>query len=399
MRLPQSPRPLYALLGASLIALALWGFWPKALAVEAATVARGPMTVTFSEEGRTRLLDRFAVSAPIDGVVERIALEPGDAVRAGREIVRMRPLNAAMFDPVGRAEALARLRAANQELIAAVEAVAAAAALDERLEAARRRAESLAPERLVSRDQLDEIRARSRAAQADLRAAQAVRQAAAARRDLARAVLALQGRAAPDDGDALRLLAPIDGRVIRRYVESEGPVKAGQPLLEIGDPHRLEVVVEALTSDATRVAPGTPVRLLHWGGTPLHGSLRRIEPGAFTKISALGVEEQRVLVVVALADAASAPPLGDGYRLEVEFRVWHSDSTLRVPVAALFRDGGAWKVYAIESGRARLRRVEIGRIGEDYAETIGGLEAGNRVVLYPGDRLRDGMRVEIAGGP
>lgn len=394
MRLAKPTRPLYLLLAIALVALALWGFWPRPAPVEVAQVVRGPLTVTFTEEGRTRLRDRYLVSAPLDGVVERIMLEPGDAITAGAEVAVLRPGNAALFDPASRTEAEARWRAAGDDLDAAIAATAAAAALRDRLQAARRRAESLAKQQLIATDQLDEARAQSAAAEADLRSAQARAQAARIRRDSARAVLDLQGRASRSRRNRLPLTSPIDGRVIRRFLESESPVRAGQSLLELGDPQALEVIVEALTSDAMRVAPGTGVRLLRWGGSaPLRGKVQTIEPGGFTKVSALGVEEQRVLVVVALPDVRRYPILGDGFRVEAEFQVWHADAVLSIPVAALFRDGDAWATYAIEQGRARLRHVRIGQMGDATAEVRGGLEPGTQVILYPGDDLHDGMRV------
>jgi HlyD family secretion protein len=394
MRLAKPTRPLYLVLAVALVALALWGFWPRAAPVEVAQVVRGPLSVTFTEEGRTRLRDRYLVSAPLDGVVERITLEPGDAVAAGKQVALLRPANAALFDPSSRTEAEARWRAADDDLDAAVAATAAAVALRDRLDAARRRAESLARQKLIASDQLDEARAQSTAAAANVRSAQARAQAARIRRDSAKAVLALQGSASRTQGSRLPLLSPIDGRVIRRFIESESPVRAGQSLLELGDPRALEVIVEALTSDAVRVAPGTGVRLLRWGGSaPLEGTVQTIEPGGFTKISALGVEEQRVLVVVALPDASRYPTLGDGFRVEAEFRVWHAEDVLSIPVAALFRDGDEWATYAVEQGRARLRRVRIGQMGDAAAEVRGGLAQGAQVVLYPDDSLHDGMRV------
>jgi HlyD family secretion protein len=389
-------RPLYLLLAGALIALAAWGFWPRATPVDTGKVVRSPLTVTFTEEGRTRLRDRYLVSAPLDGVVERIVLEPGDAVKADEPVATLRPANAALFDPATRSTAEARWRAAGDELDAATAASAAASALRARLDAARRRADALASQQLISSDQRDEIRAQAAAADANLRSAQARARAARIQRDMARSVLELQGKSSRSDGNVLRLSAPIDGRVIRRFVESEGFVRAGQSLLELGNPQAIEVIVEALTEDTMRIGPGTRVDLLRWGGdTALQGRVQRIEPGGFTKFSALGVEEQRVLVVVALDDAnRDRPALGDGFRVEVRFHVWEADDVLAVPIAALFRDGRHWAVYAIENKHARLRHVRIGHVGEDLAEVRGGLAAGSRVVLYPGDSLRDGMRVD-----
>lgn len=389
-------RPLYLWLAAALVLLAAWGFWPRGLPVEVARVERGPLTVGFTEEGRTRLRERYVVSAPVDGRVERIELEPGDTVRAGATVATLRPAHGALFDPVNRAEAEARWRAATDELAAAQAEAAAAAAMRARLGASLRRAESLAAQQLVARDQLDEARAQATAAAATLRSAQARAMAARVQRDSARAVLDLQGAASGERTPRLPVASPVDGRVIQRHVESEGVVRTGQPLLELGDPRDIEAIVEALTADAVRLRPGTRVRLLRWGGdAPLPARVERIEPGGFTKVSALGVEEQRVLVVIAIEPhlLSAAPALGDGYRVDADFQVWHADDVLAVPVAALFRDGPHWAVYAVEDGRARLRRLRVGQIGDDAAQVLSGLREGDIVVLYPGDRLHDGTRV------
>ena len=387
-------RPIFALAVLVAIALAVWGLWPRALEVESGAVDRGPLSVTFVEEGRTRVRHRYVVSAPLDGTIERVELEPGDAVEAGQALAMLRPTSSALLDPASRAQAQAQATAADRQLAAAQASVSAAMAEQRRSRAALQRAERLAADQLIARSELDTLRADAAAADASLRASQAQRDAARAQRDAARAVLALQG-AERGNGATLPLRAPVGGTVLERHVESAGLVRAGQPVLVIGDLDELEVVVEALTAHAVRVAPGTPVQLLRWGGdTPLQGRVDTIEPGGFTKVSALGVEEQRTLIVVAIdTPVAQRSSLGDGYRVEAGFLVWHSPDTLRVPTAALFRDGPTWAVYAIEGGRARLRRVEIGAVGEDAAQVRGGLTAGTRVVLYPGDAMREGLRV------
>jgi len=387
-------RPIFALVVIVAIALAAWGLWPRALEVESGEVDRGPLSVTFVEEGRTRVRHRYVISAPLDGTIERVEPEPGDTVEAGQVLAMLRPTSSALLDPASRAQAQAQATAADRQLAAAQASVSAATAEQRRSEAALQRAERLVADQLIARSELDTLRADAAAADASLRASQAQRDATRAQRDAARAVLALQG-AGRGNGATLPLRAPIAGTVLQRQVESAGRITAGQPVLVIGDLDELEVVVEALTADAVRVSPGTPVQLLRWGGaTPLHGRVHTIEPGGFTKVSALGVEEQRTLIVVAIdTPVAQRSSLGDGYRVEARFLVWHSQDTLRVPTAALFRDGPAWAVYAIEGGRARLRRVQIGAIGEDAAQVRSGLTAATRVVLYPGDAIRDGLRV------
>lgn len=387
-------QPLYLLVPVALVAVALWGFWPRAQPVETAVVKESPLEVDFSEEARARLRDRYAINAPFDGVVKRIGLRPGDAVRAGQALATMQPLSAALFDPASRALADARLRSAESELQAAVATLAAATS--ERLRAgdALRRGEALAARGLIATEAVETLRTQSARAEAAWRSAEAQRAAAMGVRDAARAVLALQGRSGKD-GQEVALPSPIDGQVIHRYVESETPVRAGQALLEVGDPHSLEVVAEVLTTDAVRIGPGTAVRLDHWGGDGvLDARVAMVEPGGFTKVSALGVEEQRVLVVMTLSD----PPgrwarLADGFQLEADFVVWRADKVPTVPTAALFRDGPGWAVYAVDGGRARLRPVRIGHVGLDRAELLEGLPMGATVVIYPGDRVRDGVRV------
>jgi HlyD family secretion protein len=386
-----SIRPLYAALLLGLVLLGAWGLWPRAVRVEVAQVATGPLQTGFTEEGRTRLRDRFLISAPVDGVVERIALEAGDAVKVGAPVAVLRPAASSLLDPATRADAEMRWRTAGDERIAAQASVAAAAAARDQAAAALRRGEALASKQQISADQRDELHRRSAVADAEWRSAQARLQAATTRRTAAREWLDLQG-SSNRTPIRLSLPSPVDGRVMRRHVESEGLVRAGQALLEIGDPALLEVIVEVLTSDAMQLQPGMPVRLDSGTATaPTTGRVLTIEPGAFTKVSALGVEEQRVVVVVALPEGA--PSLGDGYRVDAQFEVWAAQSALTVPVPALFRDGANWAVYVVDNGRARLRRVGIGHIGESAAEVTGGLASGDRVVVYPGDRVRDGMRI------
>lgn len=392
-------RPLYALLLAVAVGLGAWTLWPRPLPVEVLPVSRGPLTISFTEEGRTRLRERYLVSAPLAGTVERIELEPGDSVTAGATVAHLRPSASALLDPAGRAGTQAQWRAADGALRAAQADVAAAATHRDEVVAQQQRAERLARDQLVSAQFLDEARARAGIADAALRSAQARSHAARMQRDAIGAALAQEGHSSTAEGTRIALPAPVDGRVIRRFVESEGPVAAGAPLLEIGDPSVLEVEVDVLTSEATRIAAGTPVRLEGWGGGALEGRVRAIEPGAFTKVSALGVEEQRVMVLVELAEHRGAAALGDGFRVDARFQVWHDDEVLGVPTAALFRDGPHWAVYAVEGGRAHLRRVRLGHVGVEAAEVLEGLEEGAGVVAWPGDRVRDGLRVRAAPAP
>jgi len=389
-------RPLYLLLPVVAVALALWAFWPRALPVEIAEVVRAPLSVTFSEEGRTRLRQRYRITAPIDGFLQRIELEPGDPVSAGAVVAVVAPSTARLLDPATQITGQAQVRAAEQTLAAAQASLSAARAENTRRKLALARLEALAAQRLISKADLDLARADATAGVAAEQAAQARVEEARALRDGARAALQAQGaRQDPKSSRRVLVRAPAAGRVVSRNVESEGPVQAGQALFEIGDPTELEVEVEILSADAVRIAVGTPVQLLRWGGeAALQGRVRVVEPGAFTKISALGVEEQRVKAIIDFDTApASHQGLGDGYRVEARFQVWHRDAVLQVPIAALFRDGEHWSVYAIEDGRARLRHLKLGRFGEHAAELREGLAEGAQVVLYPGDNVREGSRV------
>lgn len=388
-------RPLYLLFVATAVAIAAWSFRPRPLQVEVAKVERGPVVVVFTEEGRTRLRERFTVAAPVAGVLERIELEPGDPVVAGSRLAVIRAPRAALLDAAAREEARARLQAAADQSAAAAAALRAANARARDRDVALARAARLARSQLVPRGDVDALRAEADVARADVVAAAARLSAARAEERVARSVVAVQGGTGASSV-RIAVEAPITGRVVRRAAESETMVAAGQPLLEVGDLRDLEIVVDALSSDAVRIGPGTPVEVENWGGDAvLPGRVLRIEPGAFVKISALGVEEQRVPVVLRLLRPAP-PTLGDGFRVDARFIVWRGEVP-SVPVAALFRDGERWAVYAVEGGRARLRDVRLGHIGETRAEVLAGLEVGSTVVLYPGDRLREDSRVSATG--
>lgn len=387
-------RPLYALPAAAAILVATWAFWPRAELVETSRIVRAPLAVGFREEGRTRVLERYVVNAPVDGVVERIALEPGDAVSLGSPVAVLRPSRGALLDPVNRSQTQARLDALKSELTSARASLASTTEERRRTAAALARGSALAKGRLISQSDLDTLQSQAATADTALRAAHSRVRTLTVLRDGTRAALALQG-VDVDDALSLVLRAPIDGRVIRRNVESESPVRLGQPLLEIGDPRAIEVVVEVLTEDAVRLRRGADVLVSRWGGEPpLRGRVDVVEPGGFTKVSALGVEEQRTLVVVTLIeDNVKYSMLGDAYRVEAEFSVWRGEAVLQLPVAALFRDGIHWATYVVEDGRARLRRVEIGHVGESAAQILAGLQEGGIVISYPGDKIRDGVRV------
>jgi HlyD family secretion protein len=396
-------RRLGLLLGAlALTALAWWALRPPAVPVEVGLVTRGPLQLTVDEEGETRVRQRFVVAAPATGRLLRIQLDEGDAVAVGDLLAQIVPVP---LDPRDRAAAEARLEAAE----AAQQGAAARAALaDAALAQAERdlaRAEHLREAGATSDEALERARLERTRARRELEAARFAVAAAEHEADAARAVLmaARSSRgdpASPDDpcatpGTCIDVRAPIAGHVLRVREESERVLLGGTPLLELGDPNAIEIVVDVLSADAVKIRPGAELWVEDWGGEkPLHATVRRVEPSGFTKISALGVEEQRVNVI---ADFVETPDgLGDGYRIEARIVVWQAEDVLRVPSSALFRHGEGWAVFVLDGAVARRRDVEIGARGPFAAEVKSGLEDGERVVLHPSDRLGDGVRVKPA---
>jgi HlyD family secretion protein len=400
---------------AALLAVSLYAYLPRPVAVETALAAVGPLAASIDEEGRTRARDRYTIAAPTAGDLERVTMRAGDPVRRGQllAVLQLSPL-----DPREREAAQGRLRAAEALRREAAENAARAAADTARAAADagqaardRERAEQLHAKGYIPLQELEQARSAETAARstetAAVKGAEAARfhvEAAKSEVAVARAALLAGEESADDERRRLTLRAPADGRVLRVFEESERVVAAGTPILEVGDPARLEVLIEVLSSDAVRVRPGMPVRLEGWGGEgALAAAVRTVEPAAFTKVSALGVEEQRVNVIADLVGAHGG--LGDGYRVEASIVTWAGDAVLTVPASALFRDaasaaggspsgsGPGWAVFTVAEGRARLRRLEVGHRTAAAAEITSGLAAGDRVVLHPPNELRDGVRV------
>jgi len=382
---------------AGLLALLAWGFMPRPVGVDVRLVARGPLSVTVVEEGRTRVIDRYVVSAPIAGYARRVELDVGDSIERGQPLVHLDPMRSGTLDPRSQAEARAAVAAAQAALSAATESVEAARAEAELARSEYERVRRVADQGLISQGELDAARARWRSTQARERSAEFNVEVARGELEAARA--ALEFSAAVPDGAgnhvSVTVNSPVDGRVLKLIHESEGAVVQGQPLLELGDPRALEVEVELLSADAVKVREGTGVRLLRWGGDhALEGVVRRVEPSGFTKISALGVEEQRVLVICDIgSDYEQWRALGDGYRVEAEFVLWESSESLQVPASALFREGRGWAAFAVVDGRAKVTPIQTGARSGLAVEVTGGLQEGDQVIIYPSDQVRDGVRV------
>lgn len=385
------------LLGAALVlALLAVALWPQAITVEVGQVSRGPLVVTVDEEGETRVHDRFVVSAPVSGRVLRIDLEPGDAVVRGKTVIaRVQADAPPLLDARTRAEAEAAVDTARGAVgRAQAEEQRARASLDlANADLARER--KLETSGLTTRQALDARLAAVQTAEEALRGAQFAAAAAAA--ELSRARARLMPATLAAGGRVLPVLAPVDGVVLRRLRESESVVPAGDPLVEIGDPRHIEIVSDLLSTDAVRVKPGMRVLVEGWGGAEtLAATVRRVEPSGFTKVSALGVEEQRVNVLMDFDTAAEAwKRLGDAFRVEVRIVVWEAASAVKVPTSALFRVGDTWAAYVVEAGRARRVLLELGQRTSREAEVLAGLTEGQIVVVHPGDLLVDGSRVVV----
>jgi HlyD family secretion protein len=372
---------------AAIFAVLLIGvlFRPTPLDVQVATVGVGPLETTIDADGVTRVLQRFQVAAPVAGQLERITLREGDAVEAGMVIARLTPL---ALDERTREQSLARVSVAQALLREAQARVAQTDAAREQAERTAGRLEAVAGAGGFSVDALERVQLEMRTAQREHEAA--LSRVGAATAELGAAWAALLGSSGGTDPTAVR--SPASGTVLRVHEPSARAVAAGTPLVEIGDAAGLEVVADVLSTDAVKIPVGAPVRVMEWGGEgSLPARVRRVEPAGFVKLSALGVSEQRVNVLIELDTPPAA--LGDGYHVGVQVVTWQADDVLRVPVGALFRTGEGWMVFVAEQGRARLRPVEIGRRGAAEAEVVSGLQSGDRVILFPSDRLADGSRI------
>jgi len=377
---------------------------PRAVEVDTAVVDRGRLAVTLDHEGRTRVHDRYTVSAPLPGRVLRIELRPGDPVRAGDTVLAtLAPAAPALLDARSLAEGESRVRAAEAALARARAEQELAQVAARFAESEARRIRGLADQGVASAQQLDSAEAEARTRARALDAAVAAVDVAGRDVETARAALVQPARTILWDSasgqQVLSLRSPIDGVVLQRFQESEAVVPQGQPLVEVADLSTLEVIADFLSADAVRIRAGMPALIEQWGGgAALNGRVARVEPSGFLKISALGVEEQRVWVVIAFDDPRGAwEALGDGYRVEARVIVWERADILRVPTSSIFREGADWAAFVVEAGRARARRLRIGERNGTAAEVVEGLKAGDRIVVHPSDRVADGVRVAERG--
>jgi HlyD family secretion protein len=389
----------------AIAALLVWFAWPRPAAVDLATVAKGPIEVTADDDGRTRVRHVYTVSAPIGGKVLRIShpmgaqgasLHVGDQVTVNETVVAlMQPTPPSFIDVRSHDQLEAEVIAADASI---QQQEAEVRRLEAALEFARtefQRAQALARTQTISTQAFDKAKfevASNEAALASARAQLDFRRNM--RASLAARLIDPANVAAPKEACCVRVLAPASGRVLKIIQDSEAVVLPGAPLVDIGDPGDLEVVADLLSTDAVQLKVGAPVRIDGWGGPAVRGKVVRVDPAGFLKVSALGIEEQRVRVTIDFTDLPELwSRLGHDYRVIVHATIWSADDVLVAPVSALFRKGEDWALFAVEDGRARLTPVKIGHRNNRMAEVLEGLAAGRQVILHPSDKIADGVRV------
>ena len=389
-------RILFALGVMAALALGVWALMPRPVPVETAAVTKGKFVATVDEDGKTRVRERYVVAAPLPGRLTRVRLKAGDAVKADDMIAAIVPSPAPFLDPRSRREAEERLgtaEATRERTKAMVErAQAQTAQAKNELD----RTRTLTEPGASTVQALERAETAMRVADRDLRAAEFQDHATEHEIEQAKALLAQYAEGGTAPPDRWNVTAPVSGLVLKVSQESETIVQPGTPILEIGDPLDLEIVVDVLSTDAVEIKPGATVAIEHWGGPGvLAGRVRRVEPAAFTKISTLGVEEQRVNVLI---DIVSPPQdwtgLGDAYQVDTRITVFTRDDATIIPSGALFRTGENWNVYVVSEGRAQRRTVELLRRSGRFAALDAGLQSGEQVIIYPSDRIASGIRVE-----
>lgn len=380
--------------------------WPRPIPVDTAPVLQRPMLVTIDEEARTRVRHVYTVSAPVSGRVLRIShpagekgvsLHVGDAVAANETVLAvMQPVAPSFLDVRSREELKAALSAADAAIKLAEAEVARVRVVLDLSRSELQRVKALAERDVASAKALEKASADVEANEAALASARAQLDVRRSERAsiAARLIDPSQGLAREAIDCCVKVRAPVSGRVLRIVQESEAVVQAGAPLIEVGEPADLEIVAELLSTDAVRVQEGAAVRIDGWGGSPLEARVTRVDPAGFLKVSALGIEEQRVKTIIDLTSPREAwVRLGHDFRVNVHVVVWKGDRVLTLPSGSLFRNGESWAVYAARNGRAKLTPVTVGQRNARHVEIVAGLAAGDRVVLHPSDRIRDGVRV------
>jgi len=386
-------RIVWGAVAALVVALIVLASRPKPLEVQVATVTRGPMRLTVDDDGKTRVRERYTVPAPVAGTLSRVELRAGDPVEPGTVIAQLLPLPSPLLDPRAREVAEQQVGGTRDAQLQAQAAVARAQSAADLAKSTLDRDKRLVDQGALGTTELEQAEADARMKQSELESLRFAQQVAAHNVTQAQAALS-RFDLKPGTTEHLDVTSPVHGRVLHVLHEDAGPVNAGTAIVEVGDLASIEIVVELLSQDAVQVRPGMPATLTHWGGgEPLAAHVRRVEPAGFTKLSALGVEEQRVDVLLDLDDPKAAASLGDGFAVEVSILTWSASDVLRAPTSALFRKGDGWAVFLVKDGRATIHPVTIGHRGPLLAEVTSGLAEHDVVVAHPPTSLADGAKV------
>jgi HlyD family secretion protein len=383
-----------ALLG--LIALIASGLRTQPVEVELGELSPGPLTVHVIEEGKTRVRNRYVVSTPVAGQMGRVRLKAGDEVKAGDTVITViEPALSPLLDPRAKAQAEARVQMASAARQQAEEALQMTKTAAQFAKTNWERVNRVESKGTVSETDRDNAERDAAMRTQEVRSSEFAAKVAAFELEQAKAAL-LQLQSPAKDGAVVEVRSPVSGRILKLLQESAMPVTPGTAIVEVGDPADIEVEAEILSRDAVTIKPGAPVSIEQWGGQqPLQGRVRLVEPAAFTKVSALGVEEQRVIVLSDFTDPPTAvKALGDRYRVEVKVAVWHADNVLLIPSGALFREGNFWKTFLFADGKAKRVTVEAGHSDGRMTEVLGGLKQGDVVLLHPPDTVKDGSAVK-----
>jgi len=403
VNMPWRKHPVITSLAVLIVALLTWGFWPQPVFIESVAVQHGPLTITIEEEGRTRVIDRYVIAAPVDGVACRQQLNVGDEVEQGQVLLGITPLASQVLDPRSRAQAQAQVAAAESALQAAEQQAQAAEATAKLAVIERNRLKPLVEKGVISTDAFDkaatEVQTTAAAKRSAAFSVEVARYELQSAKTLLEYTSATARTGAGEPIERVPVTSPITGRILKVVRECEGPVRTGDELLEVGDPSVLEIEVDVLSADAVKIKPGMKVLFDRWGGDePLEGKVRNVEPVGFTKVSALGVEEQRVNIISDFTSPAEQwQRLGDGYRVEARFILWHEDDVLQVPASSLFRYQQGWALFVVDNSHAKRRVVKVGQRNGLTAQILEGVSEGEKVINHPSDDVEDGRRVKERG--